>query len=268
MIERKVKSVRALERGLDVLLEIQRRAASSLHDLHLATGLPKATLLRMLVTLSGRGLIWQRLADGAYLSTALRTAAGYDIDRRLAEIASPELARLSRRIAWPSVIGVPRPDHIEIVETNSPMARLDSATLGPVGVKLSYIHTAVGRAYLAACEPQERAQIIGRLRPEDASATSLSQLDAIIAETRQRGWSSRDPAHPWPDRSRIDVIRDGRRSIAVAVRAGGRPVAAINITWPGRRSTYADIVERHLPALIEIAQTVGARIEGETGGQS
>lgn len=266
MIERKVKSVRALERGLDVLREIQRRAASSLHDLHLATGLPKATLLRMLVTLSGRGLIWQRLADGAYLPTALPMAVGYDLDRHLAEIASPELARLSHRIAWPSVIGVPRADHLEIVETNSPMARLDAATLGPVGVKLSYIHTAVGRAYLAACEAPERARIIARVRPDDASPASEVELDAIIAETRQRGWSSRDPSHPWHDRSRIDVIRDGRRSIAVAVRAGGRPVAAINITWPSRRSTYAEIVERHLPALIETARIVGARIDGEAGG--
>ncbi len=267
MIERKVKSVRALERGLDVLLEIQRRSASSLHELHLATGLPKATLLRMLVTLAGRGLIWQRLADGAYLPTAILAEPSYDLDRRLAEIASPELARLSRRIAWPSVIAVPRADHIEIIETNSPMARLDAATLGPVGVKLSYIHTAVGRAYLAACEAQERAQIIARLRPDDASPASLAQLDTIIAETQQRGWSSRDPAHPWPDRSRIDVIRDGRRSIAVAVHAGGRPVAAINITWPARRSTYAEIVERHLGALMETAQGIGARLDDEAGGR-
>jgi IclR family mhp operon transcriptional activator len=261
MIDRKVKSVRALERGLDVLLEIQRRSGSSLHDLHLATKLPKATLLRMLVTLSGRGLIWQRLADGAYLPSAIHAEAARDADRQLAEIASPELAKLSHRIAWPSVIAVPRVDHIEIVETNSRMARLDAATLGPVGVKLSYIHTSVGRAYLAACPAQERAQIIARLRPLDASAASLAQLDAIIAETALRGWSSRDPSHPWPDRSRLDVVHDGRRSIAVAVHAAGRPVAAINVTWPARRSTAAEIVERHLPALIQTAQAIGAKVE-------
>ncbi len=63
------------------------------------------------------------------------------------------------------------------------------------------------------------------------------------------------------------MIRDGRRSIAVAVRVGGRPIAAINITWPGRRSTYAEIVERHLPALIETAQTVAARVENEAGAR-
>jgi IclR family mhp operon transcriptional activator len=261
MIDRKVKSVRALERGLDVLLEIQRHSAASLHELHLATRLPKATLLRMLVTLSGRGLIWQRLADGAYLRSAAGADASFDFDQRLAEIASPELAALSRRIAWPSVVAVPRDDHVEVIETNSPMARLDAAILGPVGVKLSYIHTSVGRAYLAGCPAHERAGIIARLRPDDASAASLAQLDAIIAEAASRGWSSRDPMHPWPDRSRTDVVRDGRRSIAVAIRAGGRAVAAINITWPGRRSTVAEVVERHLTALLQTAQTIGAKLE-------
>ena len=60
MLERKVKTVRSLERGLDVLLEVQARRAASLHELHLAVGLPKATLLRMLSTLARKKLVWQR----------------------------------------------------------------------------------------------------------------------------------------------------------------------------------------------------------------
>jgi IclR family mhp operon transcriptional activator len=261
MIQRKVKSVRALERGLDVLLEIQRHSAPSLHDLHLATGLPKATLLRMLVTLSGRGLIWQRLADGAYLPSASLNGAPSLIERRLAEIASIELAALAGRIPWPSVIAVPRADHVEVIETNSAMARLDAAILGPVGVKLSYIHTAVGRAYLAACDAEERANIMARLRPDDATPATIAQFAAIVAETEARGWSSREPALPWPDRSRLDVVRDGRRSVGVAVRAYGRAVAALNVTWPGHRATVAAIADRHMAALRDAAHAIGARLE-------
>ena len=266
MITRKVKSVRALERGLDVLNEIQQRRAASLNELHLALGLPKATLLRMLVTLASRGLIWQRLADGAYLASMIRDARvpRGDVSARLAEIASAELAALSSRVAWPSVLAVPRLDHVEIVETNSSIARLDAATLGPVGTKLSYIHTATGRAYLAACDPSERASIIERLRPDDATPASIRQLDAIISEIEARGWSCRAPAHPWPDRSRVDVVRDGRRSIAVAVRVHATPVAAINITWPGRRMAMQDAVRRHLPTLRETARIIGARLEAMT----
>jgi len=263
MIDHKVKSVRALERGLDVLIEIQRSRAASLHELHLKLGLPKATLLRMLVTLGSRGLIWQRIADGAYLPSLIAHTASARADAlaQLAEIASPYLATLSEQVRWPSVIAVPRLDHLEIIETNSALVRLDSAMLGPVGAKLSYIHTATGRAYLAACDPRERAAILDRLRPADATAESIAAIEAIVRETQARGWSAREPAHGWPDRSKLQVVRDGRRSIAVPVRAGGQAIAAINITWPGRRQSYEEAVARHLPTLLLTARTIGSSLE-------
>ena len=66
-----VKAIRALDRGLDVLRIIQESKAASLNDLHLATRLAKATLLRILKTLISRDLIWQRIADGAYVLSNL-----------------------------------------------------------------------------------------------------------------------------------------------------------------------------------------------------
>lgn len=266
MIDQKVKSVRALERGLDVMMEIQRRRAVSLHELHRRLGLPKATLLRMLVTLAGRGLVWQRLADGAYLPSSLHEASlpSADMLSLLAEVASPHLARLSESVIWPSVLAVPRLDHMEIIETNSSLARLNSAILGPVGAKLSYIHTATGRAYLAACDPRERAAIIDRLRPADPTPGSTAALEALVAEIQQRGYSSRDPAHPWPDRSRAAVLHDGRRSIAVAVKVRDQAVAAINITWPKARMRIEQIVERNLAILNETATKISQEVEASS----
>jgi IclR family transcriptional regulator, mhp operon transcriptional activator len=256
LLDSKVKPVRALERGLDVLLELQRRRAASLHELHLALGLPKATLLRMLLTLSGRGLVWQRLADGAYLPHSPAAPGDVDLAQRIAEVASPHLAALSWIAAWPSVIAVPRLDHVEIIETNSPLLRLDSAILGPVGAKLSYIHTATGRAYLSACEPAERAAILARVRPCTGAAEGDALIDEIVEACRARGYSLRDPLHPWPDRDRQTVRNDGRRSMAVAVRVHARPVAAINITWPVRRMATEDVVSRHLGALQATARAI------------
>ncbi len=263
MIDRKVKSIRALERGLDVLLEVQRSGGVSLHELHLRLGLAKATLLRLLVTLSSRGLVWQRLADGAYLPTALASPGRRsDVTERLAEIASPFMVELSERVVWPSIIAVPRMDHVEIIETNSPLARFDSAILGPVGVKLSYLHTASGRAYLSACDAREREAIIARLQPENATTEERELLDTIIAETRTRGYSTREPHHPWPDRNRQTVLRDGKTSIAVAVTSNGHAIAAINVTWPSRRVRVEDVVSRHLETLQSIADRIGQSLEG------
>jgi len=265
MLERKVKTVRALERGLDVLLEVQARRAVSLHELHQALALPKATLLRMLLTLGRKGLVWQRLADGAYLPHlgAVARITGAPVEQ-IAEIASPYMKALSTKVAWPSVLGAPRLDHMEIVETNSPLFRLDAATLGPVGVKLSYIHTATGRAYLAACEESEREAIIARLRPKEAAPGSEDDLRAILKETRERGYAAREPLHPWPDRSKQLVLRDGRRSMAVPIMAGSSPIATINLTWPAKRGTDEGVMLRHLEALHQTALAIGRAVEAQS----
>jgi IclR family transcriptional regulator, mhp operon transcriptional activator len=266
MLEQRVKSVRALERGLDVLLAIQQRRATSLHELHQALGLPKATLLRMLVTLGGKGLIWQRLADGAYLPHVERASLERaDMTGRIAEIASPHMETLGSIVAWPSVLAVPRLDHVEIIETNSPLFRLDSATLGPVGLKLSYIHTATGRAYLAACDPLERDAIIARLRPDGATDDTEAELRTILDEAAAKGYSVREPVHSWPDRSRQMILRDGRRSMGVAIMVDNRPVASINITWFAKHLTQEDVIARHLGAMQATARVIGATIGQDMG---
>lgn len=259
MIERKVKTVRALERGLQVLSEIDRRKGANLHELHLALGLPKATLLRMVVTLGKHGHIWQRLADGAFLPSARRGIQSPDMAAEaVAEVASEHLARLSEQVAWPSALAVPRAEHMEIVETNSPLLRLDAITLGPVGSRLSYLHTATGRAYLASSSESERAVILRRLRPVEADAAGERLLDDILGAIRERGYALREPFHPWPDRNWQAVRQDGRRSMAVPVAVEGRPVASLNITWLQRRSETATVVQRHLGALQRAAEAIAA----------
>jgi IclR family mhp operon transcriptional activator len=219
-------------------------------------GLPKATLLRLLQTLASRSLVWRRLADGVWLPGAVG-ARDADPILRLAEIASPLLVELSAQVVWPSVIAIPRFDHMEIIETNGQVARFDFAALGPVGAKLSYLHTATGRAYLAACAEAEREAIITRLTPAGATAQERAELDAIIAQTRERGWSTRLPHHPWSDRNRQTVLRDGKNSIAVAVSCAGAAMAAINVTWPARRASVEEVAARHLPSLTVIANRIG-----------
>jgi len=261
LIERKVKTVRALERGLQVLSEIDRRNGANLHELHLALGLPKATLLRMVVTLGKHGHIWQRLADGAFLPSMRHGGLTLDPSSpQIAEIASPHLARLSRLVAWPSALSAPRGDHLEIVETNCPLLRLDAISLGPIGSRLSYLHTATGRAYLSACDEAEREAILAPLRPSAPDPAGERALADIIATIRQRGYALREPFHPWADRNWQAARHDGRRSLAVPVMVDGRPIASINITWLQRRTETGTVVQRHLGALKQAADAIAADV--------
>ncbi|WP_321389494.1 IclR family transcriptional regulator [Emcibacter sp.] len=262
MLNQKVKTVRALERGLDVLMEVQSNSGTTLHELHQRLNLPKPTLLRMLVTLSKSGLVWQRIADGTYHPSAITLARrDHDLTAQIAEIASPHMEGLSRQVNLPSALAVPRFDHMMIVETNSPLVRLDSATLGPVGLKLSYIHTATGRAYLALCDADERDAIIDRIRPATATDDEEKSLRQILDDVCRRGYSLRDPAHCWFDRNKQTVLRDGRRSMAVAVRMHGKPVASLNITCPSSHDQLDEVVVPHFDVIRQTADHIGRALE-------
>src|SRR4030095_1826434 len=110
-----------------------------------------------------------------------------------------------------------------------------------------------------------RASILGRLRPEEASQESIFAIEKIVRDTQARGYSERDPPHPWPDRNRSEVVTDGRRSIAVAVMLHGHAVGAINITWPGHRMQVKDVVAQHLKTLQATAASVGRDVESHLG---
>ena len=83
------KSIRALDRGLVVLELLDRQGATSLAGLSRATGLSKATLLRVLQTLVERGWAYRRVNDGCY---ALAIAPGSAFDDGF--LTSPELSEL------------------------------------------------------------------------------------------------------------------------------------------------------------------------------
>jgi IclR family transcriptional regulator, mhp operon transcriptional activator len=262
--EYRVKTIDSLARGLEVLRVLQEVRAASLHDLHLATGIPKATLTRILVTAHQHGLVWQRMVDGAFLpSHTLRSRRETDEGEWLVEIASPVLGELSRRLQWPSVVSVPRLDHMETLETNSSRTYFDALPQRPHGFRVNMLGSASGRAYLAFCPEQELEAVLVRLRLRKDPAYRLARDDAavrrMIEATRRRGYGVRAPDfggdHDRP-RSEID---DGRESIAMPVRVDGRVVGCINLTWRRQALSLPTAVQRHLEDLRTAVRTVEQR---------
>src|SRR5260370_25370905 len=114
------ETIKGLQRGLEVLDFLQSNPIVSLHELHVATQISKASLLRILHTLEQSGLVSRRLGDGRYRARAsvpgvARSRTRYD---RVAEAAAPVLDRLCQRISWPSGLLIPAGDHMQIAETS------------------------------------------------------------------------------------------------------------------------------------------------------
>jgi IclR family mhp operon transcriptional activator len=264
MRDYKVKPIESLSRGLRVLATLQEMRAASLHDLHLATGIPKPTLTRILYTAHQQGLVWQRMADGAFLPShtsqrrALRDDAGW-----LGEIASPVLAGLCERVKWPSVLSVPRLDYMEVVETNSPRVSFDEIRARPGRFRVNLLRSASGRAYLAFCPEREREAVLRRLRerglPGNELASRPEAVRQLVERTRRQGYAVRAAdfgGHYAKTRADSD---DGRFSIAMPIRLEGRVLGCINLTWRMKVLTIAEMTRRHLDDLRGAVAAVEAR---------
>jgi IclR family transcriptional regulator, mhp operon transcriptional activator len=265
----KTETIRGLQRGLQVLQALQANSILSLHSIHLATGLPKPSLLRILHTLEEFGMVSRRLADGHYrISTVANTPRKRDRHDRVAEAAAPVLDRLCQKVSWPSDLFVPAGDHMERRETSRLQTPYFShpSYLTRVGQPVNWLMTGVGRAYLAFCPLQERDAIVRLLRKsdqfEDQLARDPKRIERILAETRARGYGTRDPAFVGGlYRAPTD---DGLSGIAVPLLDRTRVHGSINILWIRTAMTIEECAARYLAALQEAAAEIVRSLHSST----
>ncbi|MCX4825900.1 helix-turn-helix domain-containing protein [Streptomyces sp. NBC_01142] len=253
-----VKTISSLERGLQVLRVLQEMRAASLHDLHQATGIPKATLLRILHTCNQQDLVWQRLADGAFIASLRPQRAPYDDAEWLGELASQVLEELCERVMWPSVLTVPRLDYMETIDTNSPKAYFDEVVpVAPIGFRSHMLLGASGRAYIAFSPEREREAVLRRLCEHDAPGNEYAHdagwLRRLLATTRSRGYSVRAPEYDF----------DGRNSIAVPIRVHGEVLGCVNVTWRRTVMSAQEVARRHLDDLQDAVRRIEEGVAAE-----
>jgi IclR family transcriptional regulator, mhp operon transcriptional activator len=266
----KVKPIVALARGLQVLRALQEMRAASLHDLHVATGLPKSTLTRILYTCHQQGLVWQRMADGAFLPChSPRPQAPLDGTDWLAEIASPVLGRLCAMVRWPSVLSVPRLHYMAVVETNSRRAYFDELPDRPVNFRANMLRSASGRAYLAFCPEREREAVLRRLRESGVAGHELAHdpdaVRHIVETTKRRGYSVRAADFGGDYSLTRSDADDGRNSIATPILVGGQVLGCVNLTWRYTVMTARQAAERHLDDLRAAVVEIGERAAAVLG---
>jgi len=257
----KVKPIRGLARGLAVLAALQEMRAASLQDLHRVTSIPKATLTRILMTLFQQGMIWQRMVDGAFLpSHSVQKRAQFENADWLVEIASPVLESLCQKVRWPSVLSIPRLDHMEVLETNRPRSYFDDIPLGPIGFRANMLRSASGRAYIAFCPAPEREAVLQRLRdkgqPGNEKAHDAAYLRQLLKTTRSRGYSIRDPDFGGHYSKTRSDSNDERNSIAMPIQLGEHVIGCVNLTWRARVLTTSAVVNKHLETLKQAVEAI------------
>ncbi|MEK7885820.1 DNA-binding transcriptional regulator [Burkholderia contaminans] len=257
----KYANVRGLSRGLQVLqaLNALENGRATSQQLSEVTGLHRTTVRRLLETLVEGGFVRRSESDDTFrLTLRVRTLSeGFTDDEHIATIAPPIMATLLQRIVWPSDLTTPDGDSMIIRETTHRFSPL-SFHRSMVGRRLPMLLTASGRIYFASCQDAEREDILDLLRTgaggeqQQRLASDDAFIRNLVRRTRADGFGSNHG--DWTEQRKIG-------SLAVAVSAHDRVMAALNVIYLEHAINPADAVRRFLPSLQHAAQEMTSALD-------
>ncbi len=247
------RGVRSLERGLALLVAINRRKLPSVVELSRDTRLPRPTVYRLLETLSRAGFVARSSPHDRYcLTSQVRVLSdGFAEDDWIAEIAAPLMTQLTRQLVWPVALMTFEEGRMLVRETTHEASTL-SVDHGMVGRSLPILRTAAGRCYLAFCPNRERRAILDMLSrskaPEDRGARETERLTRLLDAIRERGYAIQDRE-----------INPKTTGIAVPIRLGTKMLGAMSLIWISSAVTIEGAEHEFLP---QLAATAGRIADG------
>jgi IclR family pca regulon transcriptional regulator len=240
--------VQSLERGLAVIRAFGAEEPElTLSDVARRTGLTRAAARRFLLTLTDLGYVRTDGKRFALTPRVLDLGYAFLSSLTLPEVAEPHMERLAAELRESSSISVLDGDEIVYVG-RVPTSRIMRVAIN-VGTRFPAYATSMGRVLLAGLPEPELAAYLARaeIRPltpraiEDAGA-----LAAELAKVREQGWALVD-----------QELEEGLRSIAAPVHdAGGRTIAAVNVSAHASRVSAEDVRRTLLPPLLETARRI------------
>jgi IclR family mhp operon transcriptional activator len=247
--------VNSVLRAIDLLEALNKRPVSTVDDLYNQTRIPKPSIVRLLQTLERRGLVRHAKQHGAYFLTSQvrNLSSGYHSDPRLIEASSGLLDEMTRKLKWPVALAVPDSNAVVIRYSTIPLSPL-SLLHSSMGMRLSFVSRALGRAYLAFCDTEALEAIIKLLRasaePEDVMARDDRTFRALLRETRERGYATRDPR-----------VRTVSNTVAVPVYEESRVVATVGLTFFASVMQPEEATRRFHGKLLELSANITRRLD-------
>jgi IclR family mhp operon transcriptional activator len=250
------RPVSVVVRALGLLRAMNQQPVSTIDNLHRLTKLPKPTIVRLLQTLEADGLVRRAPQYGAYHLTAEVRAlsSGYHSEPRIVEASARIADGLTDRFKWPVSVAVQDADAMIVRYSTIPHSPL-SFFHSTINMRLSLVTQALGRAYLAFCDPAAREALIELLADagsaEDRIADGAEEIARQLALVRERGYAMRDPR-----------VRPESSTIAVPIFERSRVVATIGLTWFSSALTPEQAVERFLLPLQEASAAISVALQG------
>jgi IclR family mhp operon transcriptional activator len=209
-----------------------------------------------LQTLEADGLVRRAPQYGAYHLTAEVRAlsSGYHSEPRIVEASAKIADGLTEAFKWPVSVAVQDAGAMIVRYSTIPHSPL-SFFHSTINMRLSLVTQAMGRAYLAFCDPAAREALIELVAnggaDEDRIAGGAEEIGQQLALVREHGYAMRDPR-----------VRPESSTIAVPIFERSRVVATIGLTWFSSALTAQQAVERFLQPLQDASAAISVALQG------
>jgi IclR family mhp operon transcriptional activator len=248
------KPVSALVRGLRVLAAANEVQKPTIAELVRLSGLPKATVIRLVQTLTHEGYV-EELADaqGYRVTSKVRNLSRGLVGRTpVAQIVQPLLDGLGRRIKWPSEFFLPEGLSVVIEASNREAAPIKLHLFEHRRFPITA--SATGIAYLSALSEDRAESIVHQASAEATAPNAAASCLALVAEARRRGFS----AWEYP------ALAPGLRMVSIPVRTGERVFGGLSVVH-FRELVPNDLLDGFLlPEMRTVALRIAEALERET----
>ena len=254
--------ITSLQRGLQVLGAIQRSSAMSFTELREEIGLPKATLARLLHTLTASGWIRRQGSRGRYVC---ETWAGLERDAqdrasKIARLAQSACTQVQRIVPWPINLGMREGASMIIIDPPGAVVMGLAANYRQLGFRPPMLRSSLGLCYMAFCPEAEQLEILHKLQrsPDefDQAVLHSGKLSHRLKEIRRQGYALRDVS--------IVPVNSAERygAIAVPIASSKQLYACLSCSWLLQITSTEEILRSCLKPMQDAARSV-ARGLGE-----
>jgi IclR family mhp operon transcriptional activator len=207
------------------MAQLNRGGLETVGALHMKTGIPKPTIVRLLQTLVAAGYVHRdEKTRGYHVTSGIRQlSSGFHGVARVLEVARPYADQLTKEILWPCAVCTLDLDAVVInysTIADSPISPFHSS----LGRRLSLGGRALGRAYVCFCPVEEQYILRNLMRSSEDPENSRmddAAFEAMAAQARADGYTQRN--------SSLEPSSSG--TIAMPIRSGGQVLATFGITY-------------------------------------
>jgi IclR family mhp operon transcriptional activator len=247
--------IRSLSRGLDILAFINKHHNVSPGFLAKELKVPRATVYRILNTLTTKGFIYQHESDGQFRMTEkVRTLSygftqEYDIDR----LSKDLMKQITEELVWPvSLAAISGIDLVvrENTDEASPLAVEKFA----IGYRMPILSTASGICILSFMDVKARTILLNMLaqvnREQDREVHNKIKLNKLFRQIEKQGYATHDR-----QRDRFTIA-----AISVPIRSETRIHGALTLRYSQPALTPQQVITSIVPKLTEAAKHCSERL--------